>query len=130
MTILYGHNMKNGTMFGSLKKFQKEAFFEANPNLYIYLPDQIFQYELLAISQYNDEHLLEQDFVANQEGGYTFDGMKGDEGLNFYEKLTKYEDDKAIFADKQKLTETDQFLVLSTCLGNPNKRLLVVYKRV
>lgn len=130
LTILYGHNMKNGTMFGSLKKFQKEDFFEANPSLYIYLPDKVFEYEILAISQYSDEHLLEQDFVSNQEGRYTFEGMKGDEGLNFYEKLTKYEDSKAIFEDKQELTETDQFLVLSTCLGNPNKRLLVVYKRV
>ena len=130
LTILYGHNMKNGTMFGSLKKFQKEEFFEANQSLYIYLPDKRFQYELLAISQYTDEHLLQQDFVSNQEGGYTFKGMQGDEGLIFYEKMTNYEDSKALFADKQKLTETDQFLVLSTCLGNPNKRLLVVYKRV
>ena len=130
LTILYGHNMKNGTMFGSLKKFQKEDFFETNQSLYIYLPDQVFQYEILAISQYNDEHLLEQDFAANQEGGYTFVGMQGDEGLNFYEKLANFGDSKAIFSDEQKLTEEDQFLVLSTCLGNPNKRLLVVYKRV
>lgn len=130
LTVLYGHNMKNGTMFGSLKKFQKEDFFNSNKELDIYLPDRMYKYELLAVSQYNDEHLLGQDFAANMDGGYTFTGMQGNEGTNFWEKLKQFSDNKAIFSENQKLTEDDQFLVLSTCLGNPNKRLLVVYKRV
>ncbi len=29
-TILYGHNMKDGSMFGTLKKFKKKDFYEAN----------------------------------------------------------------------------------------------------
>ena len=34
-TVVYGHNMRNGTMFGSLKKFRKADFF--NENRYIYV---------------------------------------------------------------------------------------------
>ncbi|MCL1805684.1 MAG: class B sortase [Clostridiales bacterium] len=30
-TIIYGHHMKNGSMFGDLKLFADEGFFEANP---------------------------------------------------------------------------------------------------
>ena len=36
--ILYGHNMKNGTMFGSLKKYQDESVFWDNQIITIYLP--------------------------------------------------------------------------------------------
>ena len=35
--ILYGHNMKNGTMFGSLKKYQDESVFQENQIITIYL---------------------------------------------------------------------------------------------
>ena len=31
-TIIYGHHMKNGSMFGGLKRFGDEAFFHANPD--------------------------------------------------------------------------------------------------
>ena len=34
-TILYGHNMNNGTMFGYLHQFQDPAFLAAHPCLYI-----------------------------------------------------------------------------------------------
>lgn len=36
--ILYGHNMKNGSMFGSLKKYQNENVFQENQIITIYLP--------------------------------------------------------------------------------------------
>lgn len=36
--ILYGHNMKNGTIFGSLKKYQDESVFQENQIITIYLP--------------------------------------------------------------------------------------------
>lgn len=36
--ILYGHNMKNGSMFGSLKKYQDESVFRKNQIISIYLP--------------------------------------------------------------------------------------------
>ncbi|MCR5032296.1 MAG: class B sortase [Lachnospiraceae bacterium] len=40
-TILYGHNMKNGAMFGSLKKYyQEEGYAYDHPYFYIYTPDK------------------------------------------------------------------------------------------
>ena len=32
-TIVYGHNMKNGSMFGTLSHYQDQALWEASPNL-------------------------------------------------------------------------------------------------
>mgnify|MGYP000290788170 CR=1 FL=1 len=38
-TIIYGHNMKNGTMFAQLLKYKEQDFFENNPYFSIYTPD-------------------------------------------------------------------------------------------
>lgn len=38
-TVIYGHNMKNGSMFAGIKKFTNKDFFDKHPNVYIYLPD-------------------------------------------------------------------------------------------
>ena len=38
-TIIYGHNMTNGTRFGQISKFQGFDFFDEHPNVYIYKPD-------------------------------------------------------------------------------------------
>jgi len=32
-TIIYGHNMKNGSMFGSLKKYRNKTFFDENSKI-------------------------------------------------------------------------------------------------
>lgn len=38
-TFIYGHNMKNGTMFARLMDYKDQSFYEANPYFYIYTPD-------------------------------------------------------------------------------------------
>ena len=38
-TFIYGHNMKNGSMFGRLRKYKSKSFCEENPYFYIYTPD-------------------------------------------------------------------------------------------
>ena len=38
VTVLYGHNMKNGTMFNTLHKFENKDFFKKHSKVYIYTP--------------------------------------------------------------------------------------------
>ena len=47
-TILYGHNMKNGSMFGTLKSFAEKAFFDETPRGTVYLPDRTVTLEFFA----------------------------------------------------------------------------------
>jgi sortase B len=47
-TVVYGHNMKNGSMFGTLKAFAGKAFFEANTHGAIYLPHETLKLEFFA----------------------------------------------------------------------------------
>lgn len=39
-SVLYGHHMRNGSMFAQIVKFKDEAFFKENREIIIYLPDQ------------------------------------------------------------------------------------------
>ena len=57
-TIIYGHNMKNGTRFHNLRYYVKKDYYESHPYVYIYLPDgSVNVYEVYAasiISAYSD----------------------------------------------------------------------------
>lgn len=47
-TIIYGHNMKNGSMFGTLDQYQEKELFRQYPCFYIYLPDGILEYRIVS----------------------------------------------------------------------------------
>lgn len=50
-TIIYGHNMHDGTMFAPLKSYPNKAYFTAHPYAYIYLPDgHVRTYELFSVN--------------------------------------------------------------------------------
>jgi len=53
-TFIYGHNMKNGSMFGSLKKLLKdETLVDQDPYIYVFLPGYIYRYKIF--SYYKDK---------------------------------------------------------------------------
>jgi sortase B len=47
-TVLYGHNMKNGSMFGTLRMFGEREFFETNGAGSIVLADHLYMLEAFA----------------------------------------------------------------------------------
>ena len=46
--IIYGHHMKNGSMFGTLKSFAEKAFFDENTHGTIFLSDETLRLEFFA----------------------------------------------------------------------------------
>lgn len=46
--IVYGHNMKNSTMFGTLVKYKKQSYYDAHPTLYFLTPEHNYIIELIA----------------------------------------------------------------------------------
>lgn len=66
-TIIYGHNMKNGSMFGSLKKlYQDTALMEGAPYFEIILPGNIVKrYEIF--SYYIDSSVSTSYVLTNTE---------------------------------------------------------------
>ncbi|MCR4587607.1 MAG: class B sortase [Lachnospiraceae bacterium] len=64
-TIIYGHNMKNGSMFGSFKKFyQEEGFPEEHPYFYIYTPDKKWNKYMIFSCYHTQSDSSSYDYVT------------------------------------------------------------------
>ena len=50
-TILYGHNMRDGTMFGGLKKYREASWKQEFPYLYLYLPGEAWQCRIWSVEE-------------------------------------------------------------------------------
>lgn len=46
--IVYGHNMKDGSMFGSILKYKMQTYYDEHPYLYLLTPDKNYRIELIA----------------------------------------------------------------------------------
>ena len=47
-TVIYGHNMKSGSMFAGLTNYFDPAFYEEHPVMYLYVPGKRYTLELVA----------------------------------------------------------------------------------
>ena len=124
-TIIYGHNMKNGTMFGSLKNYKTEDFRISHPYFFVYTEDRVLVYEIVLTSHFSTEHLLAEDYVK-KDGKWVFDKFDGHETSRLIRKALA-EDGDAFVASPEP-TDDDTILVLSTC--GDGKRYGVVGRRV
>lgn len=68
-TVLYGHNMLNGTMFSTLHYFRDPDFFAQNEYIYVYMPDRTLTYRIFSAYEYDDRHIL-YSFDFNDEETY------------------------------------------------------------
>ncbi len=54
--IIYGHNMRNGTMFGTLRKYRdNEGFYAENPYFTIYTPRGAYRYQIFGYADVSDD---------------------------------------------------------------------------
>lgn len=114
-TILYGHNMKNGSMFHNVRYFAKQDYFDEHQELYIYLPDSILKYEIIACYEYDDRHLLA-----------SFDFWDEKIYAEYLKEIMNPRSMSAVVRDDVLLTTADRIVTLSTCVANkPNNRRLL-----
>ncbi|MCI8371975.1 MAG: class B sortase [Lachnospiraceae bacterium] len=110
-TIIYGHNMKNGSMFKHLHKFEDRSFFDTHRTMYIYTPTQILEYTIFAAYVSDNAHLL-----------YTYDFSNP----NVYtEYLRAVMMKKGHIDTGMNLNSANKIITLQTCTGNSETRYLV-----
>lgn len=66
--IIYGHNMKDGSMFSSLKKYQDSVLREESGTVYLYLPEKTLQLEIVAcerVSMRDKGYALEYNMTCD-----------------------------------------------------------------
>ena len=116
-TLVYGHNMKNGSMFGHLKKFtEDEKLYNNDRYFWILTPDKNYRYEI--ISAYT---------TGVNSDTYTLFKGPGEEFEEYLKKIKSYSDIKT---EDTELTIKDKIVTLSTCTGNESTRFVVQGKRV
>ena len=114
-TVIYGHNMKNGSMFAGLHQYEARDFFDENREVIIYLPDQILHYTIFAAYTYDDRHLL-----------YSFDFSDTDIYEAYLQAIFDIRDMNANIDKDMTVTGENKIITLVTCIGNkPENRLLV-----
>ena len=116
-TVLYGHNMKNGSMFAQLKKFtQDEETYKKSKYFWIFTPEKNYRYEI--ISAYT---------TGVNSDTYTLFKGPGEEFEKYLEKIRGYSE---IRTDAEGMNIKDKIITLSTCTGNEATRYVVQGKRV
>lgn len=116
-TILYGHNLINRTMFGSLIWCQKESWYTNEENLYIKIstPASNTIWKIFSIYQIKPEvYYLKTYFETTEEHQEFLDTLKNRSIYNFNEELTT----------------NDKILTLSTCSDDGTKRAVIHAKMV
>ena len=116
-TLVYGHNMKNGSMFGHLKKFREDdKLYKQDKYFWILTPERNYRYEI--ITAYT---------TGVNSDTYTLFKGPGEEFEKYLETIKGYSE---IQTDDTDLTIKDRIVTLSTCTGNESTRFVVQGKRV
>lgn len=76
-TVLYGHNMRNGSMLGGLNKFRQQSFFLKRPYVDLYLPEGRRRFHIFACYEEKaDESRFPVTFADEKEQTAYLDSCK------------------------------------------------------
>ena len=120
VTVLYGHNMANRTMFGGLQTFLSKMDFSQQHLVYMYQKDRRVTYQIVGGVQYDLSHIIYYHDFSNDE---VFN--------SFFDQLWKETDGTTNLDRANKPVAGDKVLILSVCKnGDDNHRYLVVCKMI
>jgi len=111
--VVYGHNRKDGSMFGTLTEYKEKDYYNEHPSLFLLTPEQNYRVELLCcrIVEANDKNYPSYFQTTSDYQTYLNGLSTGAYWLN-----TEY------------MTTDYQLITLSTCaytVGFANPRLIV-----
>lgn len=113
-TVLYGHNMLNGTMFRTLHYFEDEEFFNNTPEFYIYTPGHVLTYTVFAAYEYDNRHILNSfDFSDDAVWADYLEYATAPKSMNVHTRDVE-------------VTVDDRIVTLSTCVGTNKKARYLV----
>lgn len=106
-TILYGHNMKNGTMFASLRKFNQADYYQQHKYFYLITEEGMYRYDIVAAFVTDAlSNVYSRNFSDIDSKGAWVDMIVRSSGI----------------ATEAAVDAHDQFITLSTCVSGNNYR--------
>lgn len=110
-TIIYGHNMKNGTRFHDLRYYVEKEFYEQHPTVYIYLPDgSVNVYQIFSAN------------IINAQSDFYSKGINYTQFVKNAQKSAKQKSDVS--------QEQQSLILLSTCYAHNSDSRYVVFARL
>lgn len=104
-TVVYGHNMNDGSMFAGLHKFEDKDFLENHREITINTADHEMSYRIFAAVMYSDAYIP-----------YYYDDSVDADRLAFLDSLsTDCVSSRSIILDDEKVGADDHIITLSTC---------------
>ncbi len=95
-TIIYGHNMKNATMFGTLQKYRNQDYYDKHKVMYYFTPEKNYVVQLFS------------GFTGSVESNiYKLSGISQNDIDELYRKSN--------FKSNVEVKENDRIITLSTC---------------
>lgn len=110
-SIVYGHNMKNGSMFAILPDYIEQEFYDEHPLWYLYTEDGAYVIELMAgyVTPYDSDIYM-----------FPFDEDKKESLLNYAMR-------RSSFKTEHEVKEGGRIITLSTCVYDyENARYVLV----
>ena len=114
-TVIYGHNMRDGSMFRALHDYQDAEFFASHPMIYIQTPAKKLAYQVFAAYRYDNRLILEAyDDFADPE---VF--------ADYLEEILNQDTSICNINRDVSVTAEDRMITLETCIGNDDYRYIV-----
>lgn len=121
-TVIYGHNMKNGSMFGCLHSYEDAEFFDENRKIIVYTKEGCLTYEICAAVKFTDVYI-----PAYYDGTTSL----GRDAFLAAVKEESAKSDVSHIAEDIEIQPEDKIITLSTCVnGEREKRWLIVGRLV
>lgn len=111
-TIIYGHRMKDGSMFRHLQDYEEKSFWESNPYFYIYTPDgREITYHIYSAGQVED---TSDTYLTSFES---------EEAYQSFLNMTK---EASLYDTGVELNAQSAIVTLSTCTSASDNHRFVV----
>lgn len=110
-TIIYGHNMKNGSMFGYLKLLYEREQYKDSRYIWVATPGENYLYEIFSMQK-----------AESTSEVYTL-FSEHDEAFGAY--IERMETQSLVDVGVEELNQEDSMITLSTCTSDDNVRFVV-----
>ncbi|HSH51817.1 MAG TPA: class B sortase [Bacteroidales bacterium] len=112
--IIYGHNMKDQSMFATLRHFLDEEFFNENKTITLEFSDNEYEWEVFSAYVTRETDWMEVDF--NEPSNF----------LDFAGNMSN----KSYNSSSSDINENDQIITLATCTSHVDDERVVVHGKL
>lgn len=109
-TVIHGHNMKSGKMFGQLDGYLSYDFLNSHPLVYVFHQGIWSVYHIFAVYQADNQKTDPYRYLFSSRDAFA--------------EFVKHCQQNSIYKASDKGTDVEEILTLSTCYGK-NKKLIV-----